>query len=191
MISPSWFSTSLDRDIAKEYGINLFKIHIQPGVKVLDLYKEYNKYGIDNPVNNVYKMRAYMRRHDFMYPIAKVTRNYKRYKEYIVEGGGTFYKDINKTEEGVKEVYSTSCKSNTTYPIYYETYYFPPTEPLAEKQWSKNLYKTVNNTKKSVNKSRTRKNERNLLLSLKTLRRTPNIIETINYPTNLFNKTKK
>ncbi len=121
----TWFSSSLKKDIAIKYtdrNNNLFKIHIQPGIKVIDLYAQYKQYGIKNPVNNVYKMRALMRNYTFIHPISKYTRNYSKYNEYLVESGGKFYKDINKLEEGFKEIYSNSDKTKR---IYYETYYFP------------------------------------------------------------------
>jgi hypothetical protein len=192
MVSPSWFSTSSDKNIAKIYGPYLFKIHVQPGVKVLDLYKEYkNTYGIKNPVDDIYKIRAYMRRHDFIHPIAKYTRNYKSYKEHLVEGGGKFYKSINEMgegiEEGFTEVYNTSHRNNKTKPVYYETYYFPPAEPLEEIEWSNKLYSS-NNSNKS-NKSSANSRLFNLTFSRNNkIHREPNIIENIEYPTNLLKK---
>lgn len=123
--SSSWFSSSLKKDIAKKYGKDLFKIHIQPGIKIIDLYEYYAKHGIKNPVNNTYKMRAYMRNYKFIYPHSKYFRNYYNYKEIIVQQNGTFYKDINKLEQGFTPIYNKPCKDGTCPILYYETYYFP------------------------------------------------------------------
>lgn len=102
----SWFSTTLKQEITEHYKnatCCLFKIHIQPGIKILNLYDIYKTYGVLNPYyeqKNLGIVRY---------------RNYSEYQEIIVEGGGEFYKDVYKTEKGFTEIE----------PGMFETFYFP------------------------------------------------------------------
>lgn len=78
----NWFSTSDIRAKADEFtknGCCLFKIYVQPGIRVIDV-------------------------HSFLQKHKKSADYYEDEHEIIVEGNGEFYKDYNKTEKGFKEV---------------------------------------------------------------------------------------
>ncbi len=163
----SWFSVSLEKEVADSYGSDLFKINIQPGVRMFDLYKEYAKYGIQNPLLSKAKVRSIMRN---MYFMGHYSSNYSEYKENIVEGGGTFYKDISKREPGF-----------TFNGEYFETYYFPPESAQSEIQWNRNMYPVKSNRyKRTIRRNNTIKNAQKFRNSTRTKK-------NIQYPSNMFN----
>ncbi len=180
ILPESWFSCSKNLKISMGYGNIIFKIHLQPNVHMLDMYDFYKNYGITNPVKNIHRARAIMKNHSFLYE----TTDFSEYAEVLVEGGGTFYKNKEKTEPGfatntitpdeinsillneylegktvedarndyIKEGLRMnaslspedlaidfdeflSSMTNTSRYTFYETYYFPPEQPLPEKQW--------------------------------------------------------
>jgi len=128
-----WFSTSFRDDIARTYGgKHLFKIHIQPGVRILDMYKYYNERGIQNPVKEANELQAEYFQHNEKYQ----NNNYSEFQEVLVEEGGSFWQDSEKKEKGFKWIgkqnpvnpgtlqennYGEKYKMNV-----FETYYFPP-----------------------------------------------------------------
>ncbi len=126
--SKSWFSTTKSRFIASEVfkGIKccLFKIHVQPGVRVFDLYELYKQYGVVNPYHEQKYLKSTIMKSvvNIRAPTSSAAdgrnfirfRDYSKYQEVIVEGGGVFYTDITKHEQGFKEIE----------PGVFETYYF-------------------------------------------------------------------
>lgn len=136
IIPRSWFSTSTYRHIAEEiYSAKeyLFKIHLQPGIKCIDLYKLYKKYGINNPYNApINNVRKLLENNEH---IINPYNNYKDFGEIIVNGGGKFWKDDKKQEEGFKlleHIHKEDYLSVIDYYIY-ETYYFPDTSTMSPK----------------------------------------------------------
>lgn len=128
----TWFSTSLYENIATElftekwtYKCCLFKIHLQPGIRQFNLYDIYKRYGVVNPLfeqdylkGTIMKDVKYIKRNGNSMRNAmqfKRYTDYSTYGEVIVEGGGVFYKDKERTEPGFVEIK----------PGVFETYYFP------------------------------------------------------------------
>lgn len=179
----SWFSTSTNKSIAKEYGNNLFKIHVQPGTKVIDLYEQYKKYGIKNPLTDLTRVRSIMHNSDYLQAYAA---NYSSYAEIIVEGGGHFYKDDKKIEPGFREVMGRfSCMSNTTCPKYYETYYFPnESNNVPEIEWKRNIYPVKN----QLNTTRSSKRQMSMRMRNYNSSFTK---KNVKYPTNRYNSKSK
>lgn len=122
----SWFSTSELRDISHSYGSrHLFKIHLQPGTKCLDLYKFYSKYNITNPYNETNYLRNLFNNATY-----EPLDNYLTFREIIVDSGGSFWQDKAKTKPGFKitkkEQYGMLNENNPEPYLYeYDTYYFP------------------------------------------------------------------
>jgi hypothetical protein len=129
----SWFSASSSREIATKFKVGeaccMFKIHLQPGVKVLDLYKVYKSYGIQNPFTEQKRLRSLLEDRDVIFFF-----NYGAYGEIIVEEGGTFYKDKDCVEKGFKAINSKKTV--------FETYYFPKdiTYVPREGNWKESLF---------------------------------------------------
>lgn len=103
-ISPrKWFTSSLKHSIAKsEYSGNrccIFEIHVQPGIQTLNV----NKLLKDNGI---------------------VLEKYKDESEIIINGGGEFFKDSEKSEPGFFTVSEG----------HYSTYYFPKRVQLNSKR---------------------------------------------------------
>ena len=95
----SWFSTSYRNEIARSYGgICVFKIHLEPGVHVLDMYKYYGAANIINPHNEANNIRAFMNNN------LNMSNNYGDFAEVIVQGGGKFWKDAAHTKPGFKRI---------------------------------------------------------------------------------------
>ncbi len=134
----SWFSTSKTEEVAKRYKGGekccMFKIHVQPGVKVLDLYKIYKEYGIENPAQESKRLRSLLQRRD-----TPLFLNYGMYGEIIVDEGGTFYKDKERTEKGFKP---TNSKKTA-----FETYYFPKASNYTPREgiWNERLFGHLGN----------------------------------------------
>ncbi len=122
----SWFSTSLKNKVARTYGGRcLFKIHLEPGVRCIDLYKYYSQYNIHNPVEQKDNIRELMNNMNL-----NLSDDYSKFAEVIVQEGGTFWKDKEHTEKGFKEVGETTLLSisfkestNAKKMKIYETYY--------------------------------------------------------------------
>ncbi len=96
----SWFSTSYRNEIARSYGGRcLFKIHLQPGVRILDMYKYYGTVNITNPYNEPNAIRTFMGIADL-----NVSNNYVDYGEVIVQAGGRFWKDAAHTKPGFQRI---------------------------------------------------------------------------------------
>ncbi len=126
----NWFSTSLRDDVARSYSTkNLFKIYLQPGIRVLDMYQYYEAYGIKDPVkeaNNVSKYFAFKNNAKF------TTNDYTQFQEVLVEKGGSFWADPKKTQKGFRHIgqaHPTEAGTFVNIPDIamdvYETYYFP------------------------------------------------------------------
>jgi hypothetical protein len=103
-ISPrNWFSTSLKHSIAKnEYSGKeccTFEIHVQPGIQILNVNK-------------------FLKEKDI------VLDKYKDEHEIIINGGGEFFKDSEKSEPGFFTVSEG----------HYCTYYFPKRVQLNSKR---------------------------------------------------------
>lgn len=127
-----WFSTSLRKDVAISYASkHVFKIHIQPGVRILDMYKYYNEYGIFDPVKEFNELQKNYFKDNYF-----TNNDYTKFQEILVEGNGTFWQDSEKTVEGFKLVGKVKPVSTMLEEInvndpelmldIYETYYFPP-----------------------------------------------------------------
>lgn len=128
----SWFSTSSNESIALKYKTGsccLFKIHVQPGVRIIDLYKLYLTYGIENPYKEQRRLRSLFRDIDYWLLV-----NYATYGEIIVEEGGTFYKDPERKEKGFKPINTKKTS--------FETWYFPKEEGYQYRQgvWDEDLF---------------------------------------------------
>ncbi len=117
----SWFSTSKRDDIARSYGGKcVFKIHLQPGIKCIDLYKFYKKYGIHNPYTEQNVVRNLLENSSL-----KITDDYATFEEVIVQEGGVFWIDADKTKKGFKHIGQLPLIGSTKMMDAYETYYFP------------------------------------------------------------------
>ncbi len=125
-----WFSTSLRDDVARSYSTDyLFKIHLQTGIKILNMYEYYNAYGIKDPVKEANNISKYF---TFKNNIHFQPNDYAQFQEILVEKGGSFWADPEKTQKGFRHI-------GTAYPTtemyledipdlemnVYETYYFP------------------------------------------------------------------
>ncbi len=129
-----WFSTSLREDVARSYaGKHVFKIHLQPGVKLLNMYEYYNKHGIQDPVKELNELQENYFRHNNSF----TNNNYSQFEEILVEEGGSFWQDSEQTAEGFRflgKVNPVSAileeqnmEGNEEYMVsMFETYYFPP-----------------------------------------------------------------
>jgi hypothetical protein len=130
----TWFSTSLRKDVATSYATKfLFKIHLQPGVKVLDVYKYYNEHEIKDPVKEVNDLQE----NYFQHNNAFTNNDYTQFQEVLVQAKGSFWQDPEKTVEGFKLIGKTNpvdagtleeidVEGNTDImKTVYETYYFP------------------------------------------------------------------
>lgn len=124
----SWFSTSTRNVVSRSYGGRcLFKIHLQPGVRCLDLYATFAKFGIQNPYTEPNKVRNLLENNTL-----NISNNYSEFKEVIVEEGGSFWKDAEQREAGFRHigsVYATSVyfeENEAQQMNVYETFYFPP-----------------------------------------------------------------
>lgn len=117
----SWFSTSKRDDIARSYGGTCaFKIHLQPGIKCIDLYKVYETYGIHNPYTEQNVVRNLLQDKSL-----KITDDYVTFEEVIVQEGGTFWEDAGKTTRGFKHIGQLPLVGTAKMMDVYETYYFP------------------------------------------------------------------
>ena len=127
----SWFSTSLRDDVARSYSTkNLFKIHLQPGIKVLNMYQYYDEHGIKDPVkeaNAISKLFPFKKNEYF------TTNNYTQFQEILVEKGGSFWADPMKSRKGFRWIGKVKPTEAGTFEEMdelltnvYETYYFPP-----------------------------------------------------------------
>ncbi len=90
----------------------LFKIHIQPGVKVVNVHNLYKEYGFGNPSKESAKVNELFQEKKWG------LFNYEKEGEIIVEEGGEFYTDSTKTVKGFKKIEDDV----------FETYYYPPSE---------------------------------------------------------------
>lgn len=127
-----WFSTSLRDDVARSYSFrNLFKIHLQPGIKAIDMYNYYNKLGIKDPAKEANDISKYLN-FNFKNNRYFTNNDYTQFQEILVNKGGSFWKDPEKTQKGFRLI----GKVHPTYPgsfdnvsdvemNVYETYYFP------------------------------------------------------------------
>ncbi len=96
----SWFSTSHRDEVARSYGGSyLFKIHLQPGIHALDMYKYYAAANITNPYSEPNTIRAFLENNALI-----MSNNYVTFEEVIVQGGGQFWKDAAHTEKGFREI---------------------------------------------------------------------------------------
>jgi hypothetical protein len=96
----SWFSTSTHIHVALNYGGNaLFKIHLEEGIRVIDLYSFYEMHGIKNPHTEQNSIRNFLEE-----PNLNLSHNYINFGETIVQGGGTFWKNKYHTQRGFKYV---------------------------------------------------------------------------------------
>ncbi len=128
-----WFSTSMRDDVARSYSSKfLFKIYLQPGVKILDMYAYYNKYGIQDPVKELNELQENYFQHNKDF----TNNDYTQFQEVLVEGGGSFWQDSEKTTEGFRfigkvnpmspSLEEENMKGNEEHMVsVYETYYFP------------------------------------------------------------------
>lgn len=135
----SWFSVSPFQWIALEYGGKaLFKIHLEPGVRYLDMYTYYADMGIQNPHTEAEAVRNFLQN-----PELNMSHNYIQFGEILVEGGGTFWKNAAHTKPGFRTIGKTRSRvppddlpppvngqttiflKETDYPMIpvYETYY--------------------------------------------------------------------
>jgi len=122
----NWFSTSLKDKVASSYGGRcLFKIHLEPGVRCLDMYKYYDNYNISNPVEQKDNIKELMNNNKL-----NLSDDYSKFAEVIVQQGGIFWKDKEHTERGFKEIgespfYNAFLKELNNSPklTVYETYY--------------------------------------------------------------------
>lgn len=106
--SLTWFSTTPSQQSARIFmnqnaGCCLFKIHLMPGIRVLNIAK-----ALQNSPNR--KTRKNNRLHTIL----------QEEQEWIVQGGGVFYKDRTKSEQGFVN------KGD-----YYEAYYYPAAKELS------------------------------------------------------------
>ncbi len=128
----SWFSTSLRSDVARSYSYRyVFKIHLQPGNKIINMYKYYDTYGIKNPAKEANDISKYL---DFNFKNNRYFTNndYTQFQEVLVEKGGSFWKDPEKTQKGFRWIGKAHpTEAGTFENIHdiemdvYETYYFP------------------------------------------------------------------
>lgn len=130
----SWFSTSTKERVARSYGgQHLFKIHLMPGVHCVDMYQYYAQQGFPDPRANWNRLRNTYNLPNNL----QATNDYTQFGEVIVGGGGTFWQDPKKMEEGFRFVgtvpivhTSASPNSNTWSDApdkrmrVYETFYF-------------------------------------------------------------------
>lgn len=127
----SWFSTSLRDEVARSYSTkNIFKIHLQPGIKVLNMYQYYNAHGIQDPIkeaNNISKLFPFKNNESF------TTNDYVTFQEVLVEKGGSFWANPEKTQAGFRWIGKMKPTEAGTFEEMddiltdvYETYYFPP-----------------------------------------------------------------
>lgn len=83
VITPNtWFSTTKNKAIASLHSHKeccLFMIHIQEGIRILNVHKVLQEHGIG-------------------------TQAFEEEEEFIVEGGGTFFQDIKKEIPGFLEI---------------------------------------------------------------------------------------
>jgi hypothetical protein len=80
-----FISTSTDKDVASGYGDTLFKIHLLPGTKYIDINKLFENESMNNP--------------------------YEKEQEILVFGGGVFC-ERKKEDEYVELLYAPSCLKN-------------------------------------------------------------------------------
>jgi hypothetical protein len=98
--STSWMSTSRHGHIALMYGGKyLFKIHLEPGVRCLDMYAYYQGYGIENPAAEANAVRAFLG-----LPDLNMSHDYVHFGEVIVQAGGTFWKDAAHKKPGFRRI---------------------------------------------------------------------------------------
>ncbi len=111
----TWFSTSESRTSAKNMFTNnvsgccLFKIHAMPGIRVLNVRRvlrtspatRKSPRGTKSPTRS-------NRKNNTLKEVLGEER------EWIVEGGGVFYKDVEGTQKGFKQTGE-----------FFETYYYP------------------------------------------------------------------
>lgn len=114
----SWFSTSTKNAISRSYGgRNLFKIHLMPGVRCVDLYEYYGSLAV-NLHTEGHALNLNM------------SNNYTQFGEIIVEGHGEFWKDAKRSEPGFRFVgftYPTDPhgkEDRDSMMNVYETFYF-------------------------------------------------------------------
>jgi hypothetical protein len=149
----SFFSTSTSKKIAREEFAGsdgyVFEIHVQPGIRVL-------------PVNQTLALSGIN------------TKGYKEEEEYLVEGGGIFYADKEKSQKGFSYLGNNE----------YKTFYFPNT--------------TTNSIHINANTlfQRIPKGEYWMINSLNDLKTTPGLVldgeqVTNNVYQNVFNKIPK
>jgi len=81
-----FFSTSKDADVASGYGDRLFKLHLMPGTRYLDIHQLFENESMDNP--------------------------YEKEEEILVFGGGEFCKQDVKPEY-IELWYAPSCLNTT------------------------------------------------------------------------------
>lgn len=120
MNANSWFSTSKKDTISRSYGgRHLFKIHLMPGVRRLDLYNYYAHQGIQDPrVEPSFKPWN-----------LNMSDNYTEFEEVLVAGGGEFWKDPYQNKMGFQWVGTTPAMSFDGEQLdrhmdVYETFYF-------------------------------------------------------------------
>ncbi len=128
IIPAAWFSSSFYDKIARSYGgRNLFKIHLQPGVRCLDMYDFYRRHGIENPYMEQNAMKHLMKNEPITF-----YDDYGTFGEVLVSSGGSFWQDSEKTKAGFRYIGKISQvepgtwkNSEEDFMDMYETYYFP------------------------------------------------------------------
>lgn len=130
----NWFSTSLREEVAKSYTTrHVFKIHLQPGVKVLNMYNYYKQYNILDPVKEKNELESnYFQSNNYF-----TNNNYTQFGEVIVAEGGSFWQDAEKAKKGFRFIgFANQVDARTLkeeddeiedrYKLkVYETFYFP------------------------------------------------------------------
>ncbi len=102
IVSDSWMSASTHMHIALLYGgAYLFKIHLEPGVRCLDMYSYYAQHNIMNPANTKESMAI---RNFLGKPNLNMSHNYTQFGEILVQGGGTFWMNARHTKAGFKVI---------------------------------------------------------------------------------------
>ncbi len=158
-INPAkWFSTSLQEKVARYFGYEdldvndedededeedrrnygentryfVFKIHLQPGIKCLDIHKKYASH--DLSFEREYFKTVVKRGRYPNYTFNNIGPvDYTGYDEVLVNGGGTFWRDSEKTLPGFRDtgelvsklIKGTNIEYGDIVMKVYETYYFP------------------------------------------------------------------
>ncbi len=100
IIPTSWFSTSLYPHVATGYATKcIFRIHLEPGIRVLNMYDFYAAHGIRNPHTETNAVGELMGD-----PEMNFSHDYANFGEVLVEEGGTFWANASHTRRGFRKI---------------------------------------------------------------------------------------